>query len=270
MTAESLEQAFLAACRAELDALKPGNVHRFRPGHGMEVAHFEQAAAAAAPHIAERGASVGNRVEKAVHASFALTGLNTNLGILLLCAPLAAAAEHGGPLRARLEKILQELTLEDTDAVYRAIIFASPGGLGRAQEHDVADPARVTLRTAMQAAADRDRIAAQYASGFEDIWSLGLPQLDGLPARAATEAVYMEFLAAFPDSHIARKFGPDIAEQVRAEAATVAAGIDWLAPDSIRHHALDAFDLSLKARGLNPGTSADLTVATLFAYALSR
>jgi triphosphoribosyl-dephospho-CoA synthase len=29
-----------------------------------------------------------------------------------------------------------------------------------------------------------------------------------------------------------------------------------------------AFDRSLKARGLNPGTSADLTVATLFAASL--
>jgi triphosphoribosyl-dephospho-CoA synthase len=31
-----------------------------------------------------------------------------------------------------------------------------------------------------------------------------------------------------------------------------------------------AFDQALKERGLNPGTSADLTVATLFAWRLER
>ena len=42
-------ELFLAACRAELDALKPGNVHVHAGGHGMEVAQFEAAPPAAAP-----------------------------------------------------------------------------------------------------------------------------------------------------------------------------------------------------------------------------
>ena len=44
---DKISAAFLAACRAELDALKPGNVHRHSAGHGMQVAHFERAENAA-------------------------------------------------------------------------------------------------------------------------------------------------------------------------------------------------------------------------------
>ena len=89
-----IKAAFLTACRAELDALKPGNVHRHASGHGMEVAHFERAAEAAAGPIADASLSVGQRILRATEASVAATGLNTNLGIVLLAAPLAKAASE--------------------------------------------------------------------------------------------------------------------------------------------------------------------------------
>ncbi|WP_371345310.1 triphosphoribosyl-dephospho-CoA synthase [Ancylobacter sp. IITR112] len=271
MTAEAIAAAFRAACHAELDALKAGNVHRFSAGHGMEVAHFERAAEAAAPFLAAPGARVGKRIESAVAASWAVTGLNTNLGIILLCAPLAAAAERPGPLRPNLETVLAGLDITDAQAAFRAIAAANPGGLGRSGAHDVAAPARIGLREAMAEAADRDRIARQYVSGFADMFDIGLARLAALGAvepEARTEAVHLAFMAAFPDSHIARKFGDATAEQVRAEAAEVAGTVDFRAPAGIRRAPLHAFDASLKASGLNPGTSADLTVATLFAQAL--
>ena len=56
--------AFLAACAAELAALKPGNVHVHAAGHGMTVEDFA-AAPAAAPAIAAAGAPVGERVRRA-------------------------------------------------------------------------------------------------------------------------------------------------------------------------------------------------------------
>ncbi|MCS0501126.1 triphosphoribosyl-dephospho-CoA synthase [Ancylobacter mangrovi] len=271
--AAGVAAAFRAACRAELNALKVGNVHRHGAGHGMEVAHFERAADAAAPHIAAVGARVGARIEQAVDASLAAAGLNTNLGIVLLCAPLASAAESAGPaptaegLRARLRAALDGLDMEDAAATFRAITHANPGGLGRATEHDVTGPVRIGLVEAMGLAAARDSIARQFVTGFADIFEFGLPRLRALanaPAEARTEAVHLGFMAAFPDSHIARKSGIDIAEAVRAEAAALLPRIDFRAPDATRHAALLPFDVSLKARGLNPGTSADLTVATLF------
>jgi triphosphoribosyl-dephospho-CoA synthase len=268
MKPPAIEVAFRAACLAELDALKAGNVHRHSGGHGMEVAHFEAAAAAAAPEVARAGTQVGTRIEAAVRASFAATGLNTNLGIVLLCAPLAAAAEAGGELRAALAEVLDGLDVEDSRAAYRAIALANPGGLGRAEEHDVAEEPRIGLRDAMALAAARDRIARQYASGFADVWGIGLARLAELAEaepEAQAEAVHLAFMSAFPDSHIARKFGEEVAEAVRAEAEAVARTVVWSAPAAVRHPPLAAFDAVLKARGLNPGTSADLTVATLFA-----
>ena len=60
----------------------------------MEVAHFERAAAAAAGPIADPTLSVGQRILRATEMSVAATGLNANLGIVLLAAPLAKAASE--------------------------------------------------------------------------------------------------------------------------------------------------------------------------------
>ncbi|WP_029558796.1 triphosphoribosyl-dephospho-CoA synthase [Xanthobacter sp. 91] len=258
-------EAFRAACLAELSALKPGNVHVFAAGHGMETTQFEAAAAAAAPAIARAGASVGARVLAAVEASLAVAGCNTNLGIILLCAPLAVAAEGGAPLRDQLVRVLDGLNLADAGNAFRAIAAASPGGLGASAEADVRAPASVTLKEAMALAADRDTIARQYVTGYADLFALGVPALAVRPLeRRRIEDAYLAFLATLPDSHIARKFGPEQAEVVRQEAVALRGGLSGLSPAE-RHDALLAFDTSLKARGLNPGTSADLTVASIFA-----
>lgn len=260
-------RAFREACRAELHALKPGNVHVYRDGHGMTAATFERAAEVSAVRLVA-GRTVGERIEGAVKASLAAVGLNANLGIVLLAAPLAQAALEGGPgeaLRAALERTLERLSIADAEAAYRAIAAANPGGLGRAPEHDVAETPKITLREAMAAAAGRDRVALQYVTGFEDVFAAAETYRARPPGREAVEDVYLGLLGLNPDSHVARKFGTETAETVRREAAVFSAGLD--ARDD-RHRALDAFDLHLKARGLNPGTTADLTVAALFAAAL--
>lgn len=167
--------------------------------------------------------------------------------------------------------MLARLDQSDAEATFRAIAAASPGGLGRHPEHDVAAPPRIGLVAAMALAGERDRIARQYVTDFADVFDLGLPrliELAGAEPEARTEAVHLAYLAAFPDSHIVRKFGLAIAEDVRQEARRVAAAVDFRAPAARRHPPLLAFDSALKARGLNPGTSADLTVATLFAALL--
>src|SRR5579863_834651 len=86
--------AYIEACLAELDAPKPGNVHRFAPGHGMSMVDFVRSAGASAGPITAKGARVGVRVRSAVEATLSAVGQNTNLGIILLCAPLAAAMEN--------------------------------------------------------------------------------------------------------------------------------------------------------------------------------
>jgi triphosphoribosyl-dephospho-CoA synthase len=270
-------KAFIAACLAELDAPKPGNVHRHADGHGMTVADFERSAAVAAPAVAAPGAPVGARVLAAVEATRAAVGQNTNLGIVLLCAPLAAAFEHaraGAGLWPALEGVLAGLTVEDARAAYRAIRLAAPGGLGRSAEADVAGEPGVTLLEAMRLAADRDRIAWNYANGFRDVRRTGVPTLERLSRRLeepwAVAGVHLAFLAAVPDSHVARKHGPDAAERVRADAAGLWARYVGAPDPRALLPALLALDRELKAAGLNPGTTADLTVASVFARGLGR
>jgi triphosphoribosyl-dephospho-CoA synthase len=273
--AAAIAQAFHDACLAELDALKPGNVHRHGDGHGMSCADFEASAKAAAPSIGRAKLGVGARIKQAVDATQQVTGLNTNLGIILLSAPLASAAytPGDGDLHARVASVLANLTVEDAREAYRAIRAARPGGLGDAPEHDVASEPSVTLLDAMRAAETRDRIAWNYTHDFVDVFDMGLIWLKQARERwgdgpwSATR-VYLGFLAHVPDTLIERKFGDDAAAEVAEEARAIEASFAEAGEPEDMTAPLLSFDRSLKERGLNPGTSADLTVATLFAAAL--
>ncbi|MEO8716373.1 MAG: triphosphoribosyl-dephospho-CoA synthase [Acetobacteraceae bacterium] len=252
-----IEAAFIAACDEELAAPKPGNVHRHAGGHRMTVGDFECSARAAAPGLCRAGAPLGARILDAVRATRDAVGQNTNLGIVLLCAPLAMAAEAGGDLPAGVRAVIGASDLADAHAVFEAIRLAAPGGLGDAPRHDVRDPATVTLPVAMAEAAARDSIARQWSNGFADVLGPGLAVYAAAPTGSL--AVYLHFLATFPDSHVQRGHGSDIAEAVRRRAATMR-GADLAG--------LLRWDAELKARRINPGTSADLTVATAFAARL--
>lgn len=271
---EKLERAYIEACLIELRALKPGNVHVQSEGHGMTVAQFETSARVSAAPLCAPGRSVGARIRDAVAATRAAVGCNTNLGIVLLAAPLIAAAESASPrgLRQQLAMTLTRLTVADAVAAYEAIRIAMPAGLGRAAEQDVAQAPTIGLRQAMALAAKRDLIARQYADGYADVFAIGVRRLDmaqreGHTAEWGATLAHMDFLAAFPDSHILRKHGAAAAEAVRAEAAALARELERGPGDERLDAALTAFDRQLKGQGLNPGSSADLTVVSLLALA---
>jgi triphosphoribosyl-dephospho-CoA synthase len=270
----AIAAAFEQACHDELEAPKPGNVHVFAGGHGATAQDFLISARAAAPFIARADTATGERIQAAVEASLAAVGWNTNLGIVLLCAPLAAAAERGGPdLRAAVGTVLASLDLDDARLAFEAIRRAAPGGLGEAARHDVHRPAETSLLEAMVEAAPRDRIAWQYAHRFANVFEIGLPALRNLSERGAdgrlgTLAVYLSFLAAFPDTHVVRKLGIAVAQAIMPAARTLLVRVSKAASLAELQSDLMAFDAALKRGGINPGTSADLTVATLFAAKL--
>jgi triphosphoribosyl-dephospho-CoA synthase len=277
---EAARRAFVDACTLDVLARKPGNVSEASSGHRMHAGLFLQSAQAAAAPLCAPRARVGDRVEAAVRATQGVVQCNTNLGILLLCAPIVAAQERrlraaaGGSLATSIGAVLEALDVDDTRAAYRAIALARPAGLGSAPEQDVCGEPTVGLGAAMAMAAGRDRIARQYATGFADVFSTGVGSFVRARDRArrrgdapraaaihAMQAAFLEFLAAWPDSHIARKHGDAAAHSVMAESRPWrerARRGDPLDADP----AWAAWDESLKARGLNPGTSADLCVAT--------
>jgi triphosphoribosyl-dephospho-CoA synthase len=275
LSSATIASAFEAACVAELDALKPGNVHRYGEGHGMSVADFETSARVAAPYVAEPDSSVGLRIRHAIEATAAAVGHNTNLGIVLLCAPLASAAlaSGGGTLRKHLANVLETLSVEDAKESYAAIRLAKAGGLGTVEKHDLGSEPEVTLLEAMREAEGHDRIAWNYTHEFADIFVIGMPRLIQGRTRYgghewAVTDLYLSLLAAIPDTLVARKFGVNAATQVTENACKTLKAFVEAETAEARVDALLTFDKALKDRGFNPGTTADLTVATLFASSL--
>ena len=265
------------ACIEELEAPKPGNVSFVSPGHGMTAADFVASARCTADVLGTPDLSLGERVLGSIRATRAVTGCNTNLGIVLLCAPLAHAALDGNrerSLRARVARVLEAASVADTERVFEAIRLAEPAGLGESERHDVRAPAAAPLLEVMREAENRDRVARQYACGFEDIFDLGLPVLAESrrrwPGAQAVAALYLAFLARFKDSHIERKLGTVAAQRVRLEAQRLVENLDVSESSEMNFEDLMRFDRSLKSRRINPGTSADMTVATLLAGNLLR
>ncbi len=256
-----------AACIWEATARKVGNVHPERDFADLTYLDFLVSAYAIAPVIAE-AAPVGERILHAIRETRKVVTTNTNLGIVLLLAPLAAVPREI-PLRPGVEAVLRNLDVADARAVFEAIRLAIPGGIGRAESQDVHDEPTLPLRAIMALAQDRDLIARQYANGYADVFDLGVPVLlEGLrrgdDLETAIQRCHLHWLAALPDSLILRKRGVAEAEEARRRAAeTLASG--WPDTDAGRA-ACAAFDAWLCAAGhsRNPGASADLVAACLF------
>lgn len=268
--------AYRAACELELRAFKPGNVSTYAAGHDMSVADFQRSAEASASPLSDPTLGLGERIYRAIAATRAAVGCNTNLGIVLLAAPLITAAEtaHGGePLRAAVTRVLAATTQTDAAWAYRAIALAAPGGLGAAAEQDVRDVPTVTLTEAMRLAADRDLIARQYANGYAEVFDFAIPSYHTWLSRWhdeawAAAAVFLRLLQRLPDSHIERKFGSRHTGMVAARMAELENALSAAVTTEEAVAAFRVVDRDFKAKGINPGTTADLTVACLLAVML--
>ncbi|QDU37845.1 triphosphoribosyl-dephospho-CoA synthase [Maioricimonas rarisocia] len=264
---ETLQRWIRIACLAEARARKPGNVHPGASFQDLTYEDFVRSAHAASPVLARGTAgTLGQTICKAVEATQAEVRTNTNLGICLLLAPMVAAVRNGD-LRAEMSSVLAGTTCTDAAWVYRAIRTAVPGGLGKVDEQDVADEPTETLLEVMQRAADRDRVAWQYAHGFRDIFEIALPCLEESVDDAAEERIvglHLRLMSQIPDTLIARKCGVDVAKE-SAERAAAVLSAGW--PGRNARSALAGLDAWLRADGhrRNPGTTADLVAASLFA-----
>jgi triphosphoribosyl-dephospho-CoA synthase len=272
-TLSSTEIAVLAqaACLVEASAPKPGNVSPGRDFADTRYEDFLLSASAIGPAFARAPvAGVGETVLQAVHDTRRFVRANTNLGLVLLLAPLACAAgKQGGSLRERLARVLAALSLADAQAVHAAIRLVNPGGLGTAEAEDVRGEPTRTLRETMALAAGRDSIAREYVSDYDATFGLVAPALGRARARGlgwpdAVLEAYLCTLAELPDTLIARKASLEAARAVSARAREVLAAGEVGSAERARAEA--AFDRELRREGnrLNPGTTADLVAAGLF------
>ncbi len=260
------------ACVLEVSAPKAGNItpaHDFADTSYTDMVRSALALGRAFTRRQAGRRGVGALIADGVRATARVADANTNLGIVLMFAPLVraeATRQSGEPLRSATERVLAQLDVDDAAAAFAAIVQAHPGGLGDAPEHDVRAPARVTLREAMVAAAHRDSIASEYATGYAIVFDTGLVLLadalrDGAGTLDAIASLHLGLLALHPDTLIERKAGAAAARAVSAAAREVRAGT--LTPEE--------FDASLRGpdHRLNPGTTADLVAATLLVALLT-
>ncbi|GAB4147554.1 MAG: triphosphoribosyl-dephospho-CoA synthase [Planctomycetaceae bacterium] len=290
-----MERNIRLACLIEATAKKPGNVHPDAQFPDLTYSDFVTSANVIAPILThENSRSLGDIILKAVRATQEQVGRNSNLGIILLLAPLAKTSRQlqtGNKAsiladnlcsatnisdilsvwQAEIQKVLNQLTQSDAAKTYRAIRLANPGGMGTAGKHDLSEEPSETLLEVMRAAANRDRIAAEYARGFPVILKYAVPKLvkfwnsEGISDwENAVIQLHLHLMADFPDTLIARKCGQEIADESarRAREVLQAGGTTT----EIGSEKLQQFDEWLRADGnrRNPGTTADLVAASLF------
>lgn len=287
----TIGQAVELACLLEVSAAKLGNVHPGASFSDMHHSHFLASALAISP-IFDRAQtrSVGNLVLDAVRATRSMVGRNTNLGTLLLFAPLAkahavrianrheasSAPSACNSLRASLENVLEQLTADDCRNVYSAICIAAPSGLGTREQADVAGPAPDDLLAAMAEVADVDAVARQYVNNYEDIFKRIGPWLrqeleaTGQPLEAVCRA-QLRWLAYEVDGLIVRKAGLNVAREVQQRAQRTAQECLKNSAPLAHQPSVQGLDMYLRSDGhrLNPGTTADLIAGGLLAMLIS-
>lgn len=227
---------------------------------------------------------VGRRIKLAIEATSRWQrNENTNLGVVMLLMPLTAAAgvtlaKHGRVeiewLREDLRRVLRSTTPQDALDVYDAILIARPGGLGEVKELDVRDESSkqrikregIPLYRIMELSSGWDTISREWVTGMEITFTFGYPlvkkffKLTG-EMNPTTVQTFLEILARYPDSFVQRIHGAGVAEEVSRRAEEVLKRGGMLTPEGRRMVA--ELDEELRARGINPGTTADLTASSL-------
>jgi triphosphoribosyl-dephospho-CoA synthase len=265
----SIGQCAALATIIEVTAPKPGNVHRGADFEDASYPDFIVAATVTASIFDDAaGQPLGWTILAAVKATRRAVETNTNLGTILLIAPLAKVPRRQD-LATGVRTVLDGLAPSDARDVYEAIRQARPGGLGRADSADVNDAPPSDLVAAMRLSAQRDMVARQYTESFHHVLQVVVPWLEqalaeGLSLAEAVVRVHLQMMAEHPDSLITRRRGIDVANQAAAMAAAAlnAGG----SGDQAYLEALSDLDFWLRCDGhyRNPGTTADLVAAGLF------
>jgi triphosphoribosyl-dephospho-CoA synthase len=268
-----LRNAYLYACHKDIEVIKPGNVNINSPHHDTTASDYLISSINSGSELFHEEYSLGDRILKAVIATRDETLTNTNLGIIMLCAPIihALVKYKGSDLREAIIKTIDDATPDDTVKICKAINISSPGGLGDASEYDTKSLPNVKLREIMSYSAGYDRISYQYHNNFKDILDFILPNLDkNMDKYESTDIsisiTFLEILSKIPDSHISRKLGEEIAKKTSNHVNDLLKIQDKDCSEDYLVKQLSDLDYEYKKKGINPGTTADLLVASLMIH----
>ena len=263
----SIGQSAMLACCLEVSIPKPGNVHRSADFADTSFHDFLVSAVAIGPILDQaQRRSLGTTVYGCIVATRSVVNVNTNLGLVLLLAPLAMAenlTSHS------VQESIDNSDATDCEQIYAAIRLVNPAGLASVGSYDIHESPPSHIVDAMRLAADRDLVAAQYSNGFREVFDFVLPAIElgierGWSLTDAVIHAHLQTMHQLPDSLIARKNGTDVANQASALAGRV---LNSGEPgDSLYLRELGEFDFWLRSDGnrRNPGTTADMIAAGLF------
>ena len=290
---EAKEIAKLAQIASVLEVSgwpKPGNVHRTRNYDDMVFQDFaisavvigdtmEEVASQAKEADDLSKAELGRFILQSVDETNKWIETNTNLGIMMMCIPIAAAASISGgfdEIQENVGRLMDATTVDDAVNLYDAINIADAGGMGDQEEFDVmSEKAKDELRAnnqtmydVLEISAGWDRLANELTNKMPVCFEIGYPTFynfwessDDVDAiNMATVLTFMTVLSQIPDTLISRKYGDETAESVSQKAAEI---LKFKDDDSFVEKLLE-FDDYLFENGYNPGTTADLTAASIF------
>ena len=274
LTENQVKMAFEYACKLDVFSIKPGNVFLNHPAYGMSHKDFLQSSMACSDIMCEQNMDIGLKILESVKASMDVVGCNTNLGIILLCVPIVETVymdkEHKFD-QNNLKIVIDNINYKQTKSIYKAINLANAGGMSSKEEFDLKsnESDNFTLFEAMNFAKTYDYIASEYTNYFYNIinnislnWRNYFKLMNN--DECATTATFLKQIVSNPDSLIARKHGLSTAEQVSERFKEIADEYCALKDPNILNNKLLLLDSELKIQGLNPGTTADVVVASIF------
>ena len=265
---DKLKDIYLYACSKDVEVIKPGNVNIDYPHSDTTAYDFLRSAHDSCKSLFKRDLSLGERIYYSVIDSRKNIKVNTNLGIIILIAPIIHSLLNSTKttLRTALKDVIKTSKISDTNLLCRAIKFVNPGGLGEKEEMNINTLPQVTLKTIMDKSASYDRLSYQYSTGYSDILDFIVPRI--IDHRKNIEntdfllsLVFLEILCEIPDTHISRKFNEKIAKKTSNEARDL---IKIINTERSRKKAISRIcqlDYEYKNKGINPGTTADLLLS---------
>ena len=261
---------------------KPGNVHRTRDFPDMEFEDFIISGIVIGDTIREACSDVdvenpmlGKYILQAVEETDRWIKNNTNLGIVMMITPIAVAAaisDSFDDIRENIKLLMGNTSVDDACDLYDAINIADAGGMGDQDEYDVAsDNAKQELRDngqtmydVLKISAPWDMLAREMTSDMPAVFEIGFPTYYELSQnKSKNDACVLTFLTILshvPDTLISRKYGSDEALKI----SLMTRDLLKLKDSSDFGDRLDEFEQYLFENKYNPGTTADLTAASIF------
>ena len=273
---DDLKSAYLFSCKKDIELIKPGNVNLLSSHKDTKAQDYLDSAILSSKELFNQNYSLGKRILESVNVTRSQVNVNTNLGIILLCAPVIQSYIdfNNLDLREGIKRTLSTTSIKDTHDLCAAINISSPGGLGDSDMYDTASYPNASIKQIMDYSQEYDRISYQYSHNFSDIFDFIIPKLEFLNQRyesldISLSLLFIEILAKIPDSHISRKFGDKIAKKTSNNAHDLLKILDREHDPDYLAKALNNLDYEYKKKGINPGTTADLLVASLMIYKIS-